>query len=562
MTALQPARHDPPEGGDSRSPDGLPPERIPPKRPSPEGRSPDGRPSGELSPDGRDAPTASRQRPLPRTCTTSPRIPFPLVDEISRHCLEDDEPETVHVEVHLPGRLDHERLRTAFHQALARHPRVLMRQIPVRWWHRQYTWQLTPAPDVDPVVFPPPGPDALARARVRALTDCPPLDASPPLRLEVIDPPHAAPDDRPESPPRGTVLLLTIHHTALDGPAGLRILATAAELYGGTHTSPPPPPTPTTAPTPPAPHHVSHPDRTNHLPLARPARIAPTRPLPHQHTTGPPSEQPQQDTSTGSGNGDGDGDGDGTTQGNGLLLTDLPVPTRPPHPTSTRPPYTVNDQLLVATYLMTTRWNALHNRPTAPVVITMPIDDRPRGPQMPVGNGTRLTPVHFPPTTAPTTPGAQTVSRLLHHTATHTQALKSAPGPQLAWPASLLTALPLPIGPRRALTRALRTLAAPWTPTTLLSNIGRIPYPLDFGPAAGRATAVWFSAPARMPRGLSVTTAATSDGDRIHLALRWSRTLLDDAAAARLLDLFRSSLAATAWPLSEGAAAPAAGDTP
>ncbi|WP_425385438.1 hypothetical protein [Streptomyces himastatinicus] len=65
---------------------------------------------------------------------------------------------------------------------------------------------------------------------------------------------------------------------------------------------------------------------------------------------------------------------------------------------------------------------------------------------------------------------------------------------------------------------------------------------LDFG-EAGRATAVWFSAPARMPRGLTVTTAST--GERLHVTLRWSRALLDDAAGAGLAGLFRRALAAT-----------------
>ncbi|MEU5302812.1 condensation protein [Streptomyces noursei] len=507
------------------------------------------------------------------------------MDEISRHCLEDDEPETVHIEVHLPGRLDHERLRTAFHQALARHPRVLMRQVPTRWWHRHYTWQLTSAPDVDPVAFPPPGPDALAHARARALTDCPPLDASPPVRLEVIEPAHAAPvdDRRPAAPSAGTVLLLTLHHTALDGPACLRILATAAELYAGStgpagstepagRTSPsgpadpPDPPTHPTHPTHPA--HPPHPPYPPQLPgrsrpglLTRPARLAP------DHST--PPTNPTTSSTSGSGN------------GNGMLLTELSVPTRPPHPTGERPPYTVNDQLLVATYLMAARWNQLHDRPAAPVVITMPIDDRSRGPHMPIGNGTRLAAVPFPSTTPPLTPHTSPgvaprstatptpLTRLLHHTSAHTRALKSTtPRSPLGLPAAVLASLPLPVGPRRALTRALRSLAAPWTPTTLLSNIGRVPYPLDFGETGGRATAVWFSAPARMPRGLSITTAATCDGDRIHLALRWSRALLDEAAATRLLDLFRSSLAATAWPPTAAPAtrppgtAPAPGPVP
>ncbi|MGK5633035.1 condensation protein, partial [Streptomyces sp. URMC 123] len=87
------------------------------------------------------------------------------------------------------------------------------------------------------VHFPPPGPDALALARSRALADCPPLLLSPPVRLEVVVPdPDAA----------GCVLVLTINHTALDGPACLRVLATAAQLYGGVPNAPTAPPTPPT----------------------------------------------------------------------------------------------------------------------------------------------------------------------------------------------------------------------------------------------------------------------------------------------------------------------------
>ncbi|GDY65923.1 hypothetical protein SAV14893_053160 [Streptomyces avermitilis] len=106
-----------------------------------------------------------------------------------------------------------------------------------------------------------------------------------------------------------------------------------------------------------------------------------------------------------------------------------------------------------------------------------------------------------------------------------------------------MTAPVVPVPWRAALTRGLRRAAAPWTSTTLLSNIGRIPYALDFGDTAGRARAVWFSAPARMPRGLTVTTASTAG--RLHLALRWSRTLLSHGDGAHLRDLFEQSLHAT-----------------
>ncbi|MFH8343697.1 condensation protein [Streptomyces sp. NPDC018045] len=490
-------------------------------------------------PDG-DGPPGTADR-------TVRRIPFPVVDEITRHCLTDDEPETVHIEIHLPGRPDPGRLRAAFREALCRHPRILMRQAPHRWWRRRYEWELTGVPDVDPVVIPPPGPDALERARERALADLPPLDASPPVRLEIIE-------REPEGGSAGgTVLLVTINHTALDGPACLRVLATAAQLYGGADNSPAPPPVRAAAGTAAdgAPQDV--PPLGGHR-LARPVRIAADhgQHRPSDHGSRGRSDRKVGSDSPGSSGNPGSSGKQGSCdrRGNGMLITELPVPARPPR-TGGVAAFTVNDQLLVATCLMVARWNHVHGRPSAPVVVTMPVDDRPRGADMPIGNGTRLVSVGFGPeerrdaallTADPPDPAA--VARLLRRTAARTRSLKAAPGSQLGLGAVLLTAPALPVGVRGVLTRALRTAAAPLASTTLLSNIGRIPYPLDFGDA-GRPTAVWFSAPARMPRGLTVTTVSV--GGRVQLALRWSHALLDDAAGARLGTLFARSLAATSW---------------
>ncbi|MCX2971229.1 MULTISPECIES: condensation protein [Streptomyces] len=427
---------------------------------------------------------------------TTRRIPFPTVDEISRHCLEQYEPDTVHIEIHLPGRLDPDRLRTAVREAFTRHPRILVRQAPVRWWHRSYAWELTAEPDTDPVRFPG---GTLADARRRALTDAPPLEAAPPVRIEVVDAPEGA----------GCVLVATVHHTALDGPACLRVLATAAELYGGRDNAPAPVPVrgggaaPVGAPPPAG------------SPWARPARIA------AEHTSGAPG------------------------LGNGMYLADLPLPTRPPGS-----PYTVNDQLLVAACLTAARWNREHGEPDRPVRLTMPVDDRPRTAEMPIGNGTRLVEVPFGTPGAAVDGDPEAVEALLRATALRTRALKAVPRPQLGRSGALLTAPVLPVGVRAAAARALRGAAAPWASTTLLSNLGRLAYPMDFGDA-GRATRAWFSAPARMPRGVALTTISVSR--RLQLALRWSRTRLDDAAGQRLGELFTRTLAQTAG------AAPAAG---
>lgn len=429
------------------------------------------------------------------------RIPFPTVDEVTRHCLTDDEPETVHIEIHLPGRPDPGRLRTAVGEALRRHSRILIRQAPTRWWHRRYVWELTDGPDGDPVSYPG---GTLEEGRRRALEECPPLTASPPVRIEAVE--HEG----------RWVLLVTINHTALDGPACLRVLATAAELYGGADNSPAPPPVRTGAAAPGAP-----PPRPATSPWTRPARIAADT----RHPGAP---------------------------GNGMLIADLPVPARPPRAPGATAPYTVNDQLLVATWIMSARWNRLHEQPRRPVRITMPVDDRPRTADMPIGNGTRLVEVTFgseerelhDTLTAPGAPDKSAIDRLLRETAARTRALKQADRPQLGFSGDLLTTPWLPVGLRAAYTRALRDGAGPWASTTLLSNIGRVPYPLDFGDA-GRATAVWFSAPGRSPRGLSVTTVST--GGRLQLALRWSHARLDDAAGHRLGELFARALESTSY---------------
>ncbi|MDX3517366.1 condensation protein [Streptomyces scabiei] len=456
------------------------------------------------------------------------RIPFPVVDEVSRHCAQEQEPETVHIEVHLPGRLDPGRLRTAFATALRAHPRILMREAPGRWYSRRYEWELTEGPDVEVVAFPPAGPHALRDARTRSLVEAPPLTLSPPIRLEVVrgagpavgseatdavglaagrrtagateDAPAGPDRTAPPGEPKGTVLFLTVNHTALDGPACLRILATAAQLYGGEDNAPTAPPVRPA----PAPDQPAAPGADTPSPWARPARVA----------AGTPEPSP----------------------GNGLLVTELPVPRRPKGA-----PYTVNDQLMVATALMIAHWNREHGAHPRPLRITMPVDDRPRDTDMAIGNGTRLVEVPFSP--AELHPEHTPLPLLLRRTAERTRSLKSLPRPQLGYGASLLTAPVVPVAWRAALTRGLRRAAGPWTSTTLLSNIGRIPYALDFGEEAGRAHAVWFSAPARMPRGLTVTTASTAG--RLHVALRWSRALLGHGDGAHLRDLFEHYLHAT-----------------
>jgi NRPS condensation-like uncharacterized protein len=67
--------------------------------------------------------------------------------------------------------------------------------------------------------------------------------------------------------------------------------------------------------------------------------------------------------------------------------------------------------------------------------------------------------------------------------------------------------------------------------TALLSNLGVIDEPPEFGPDAGATTEMWFSAPCRMPLGLSIGTVTI--GGRLHVAYRYRHPQFDGEAVAR-----------------------------
>ena len=88
-----------------------------------------------------------------------------------------------------------------------------------------------------------------------------------------------------------------------------------------------------------------------------------------------------------------------------------------------------------------------------------------------------------------------------------------------------------PAGVRHAAARWSRGLVENSADTTVLSNLGNLPQPLDFGAGAGAATELWISAPAGMPVGISVV-ATTMNGE-MFLALRYSRAQFDAEGAAQ-----------------------------
>ncbi|MGW6919540.1 condensation protein, partial [Kitasatospora sp. NPDC054939] len=238
--------------------------------------------------------------------------------------------------------------------------------------------------------------------------------------------------------------------------------------------------------------------------------------------------------------------------GTGVHLSVLPLPPPLPLPPTGQgrtpaggaapPRPTVNDLLLTAVHLTLADWNRRHGRPPGPIHLSMPVDDRPHGPlapHAPMGNHNHLATVRTD--TPPPAPDA--AATVLDRIGAQTRAAKATPVADGGPVAALVSTPWLPVGAKAPLTRALRRLAAPWTSTALVSNLGRVAHPLDFGPA-GRADALWFSAPVRMPRGLSVG-ALTLDG-RLHLTVRHCHRLLAEPAAAEIAGRCAELLAALA----------------
>jgi hypothetical protein len=112
-------------------------------------------------------------------------------------------------------------------------------------------------------------------------------------------------------------------------------------------------------------------------------------------------------------------------------------------------------------------------------------------------------------------------------------------GPQINTASRGLAAARLPtVAKRWAVRLALRTTGPLICDTAMLTNLGRVPDPPDFG-QAGEIT-MGFSGPAQMPRGLSV--GVVTAGGRMQLGIRYNRALLDDDAAARFGTTLLSTL--------------------
>jgi NRPS condensation-like uncharacterized protein len=420
---------------------------------------------------------------------------FSAADEMASYLDSPAEPNNVHLEVWLPGRLDPARLREAVSAVAATHPRAAARLAAGSSWRRGFAWE-SAAPDRDPVsVMSWRTAAELDSGRGRFLAASPPLDQSPPFRLLVASGPAADQE----------ILILNAHHAAFDGHSCVRLLDLIARQYGASpdgasagqyrvRAQPP-------AVTDPAAGRAGASSTAARLSIRPPERIAGQGPA-------------------------------GRLPGHGFALVawpDVPTPAKPG--TGTRA--TVNDLLIAALIEAISRWNATRGHRKGPIRITMPANVRLPGHQGDLGNFSRLWTITADPR----------AGQLLTTVAAQTAAAKSAVHSAQADPSSVRALLPVTV--KRQLVRmALRVLGPLRSNTALISNLGNVTDPPVFGSLA--PTRLWFSPSVHMPGGLSVGVITVAG--RLQICVRYRYALLDDPAGAE----FAAGYAAALHEMSAG----------
>jgi arabinofuranan 3-O-arabinosyltransferase len=437
---------------------------------------------------------------------------FTLTDEVACYFDTADEPANVHLEVRVPFHLDRAAFREAAVAALGASPRASGRRAPHSPFARRYFWEQPAEFDVDPVSYATFADESQLSAQRNAFThQAPPLDEAPAARILLA------------SGPACDYVILNGHHAAMDGSSWLELLRDIARRYRGSQAYPA---SPATAPGDPdaAPAEPGQPGPDPSAPRTRswrrhlPARIAPD---------------------------------DGGQRGVGIHLALLPgVPSVistavPPD----RP--TLNDALVTALIMTVGRWNASHRKPTRQVRISVPVNARAPG-QPTAGNLSRLARICALPPSAGTSPAV-----LLMEVASQTRRARRPVPTQERPEFRAIDRLWCPTLVKRWLLRAaLRTVGPAFCDTVMLTNLGRVNDPPDFGGSAEATMA--FSGTAQMPRGLSVATITA--GGRLQVSVRYNRRLVSAAAAGRFADEFISALGELTVTAADDRPAPVAPD--
>jgi NRPS condensation-like uncharacterized protein len=446
-----------------------------------------------------------------------PRRAFSVPDELTCYFDTPDEPANIHMEVRVPGRLDHETFSQAAAAAILANFRASSRRTPPGPLARSYAWEYPATLDLNPVSFTTFADSAdLAAKRTAFIARAPSIDNSPAALLLV-----ASGQDCDH-------VILNAHHATMDGLSWLELLRDVGRRYrlatGAVSDNA-------------AGDSVSDPTATAGPTAAAGPRAGADDPA---LTLGPSPSRPGAPRARGPGSllkrlpGRVAREGGGQ-RGCGLHMTLLAgVPAVLPAPGNEKT--TLNDALIAAFVVTVGRWNDEHGIRPRPVRVTVPFNARPTGQQDVAGNHSRIVTI----VAAPPQPDSDPRSVLLD-VARQVRDARQTPGPQVPAGSRGIAAAWCPAAAKRSLVRfALRTAGPLVCDTAMVTNLGKVASPPDFG-LPGVVT-MGLSGPAQMPRGLSI--AAITAGGQVQLGLRYNRALLNEEAAARFLTGYTRALQA------------------
>lgn len=436
-------------------------------------------------------------------------VPFSLVDE-AVHLLDDSQaPWSIQLEVRVAGRLDETRLRQSLGQAIDAHPMAGARMVASTRWRTRDRWALGGRRDADLLrVLDCFDDDQLAAARSELQSLPLPLTTAAPLRAWLAH--H----------PDGDVLMLNVHHAAMDGFGALRVLRSVVRGYAG---QPDPSPAIDFLEARELPARLTQADRSTRLrrTLALAERL--------WDLAAPPARIARDAGSSRAGYG---------FQTRVLTTAQTTALLGLDHPG------TVNDVLVAALHLTIGAWNAEHGAPCERIGVLVPANLRPKGWREDVAGNFAL------PARSSTVPRSRRSRRAVLAAITEQTNRKKRTGMGTALLQLLDSTGGLPLWAKRAAVRLIPLTGDRMVDTSMFSNLGVIAESIDFGGAAGQATEIWFSPPAHMPLGVTIG-AVTLDG-RLHLSFRHRHQQFADAAAERFADRYLTELANLSTELTPG----------
>ena len=435
---------------------------------------------------------------MSRASTAIQRVPFSVVDEAVYLLDNETEPWSIQLELRVAGSLDESRFRSALDQALARHPMARARKATSRLAERRFHWEITAVPDLDPLrVVDCADDDAVSAVRADLQSISIPLVESPPLRVRLVH--H----------PDGDLVMLNVKHAAIDGFGSIRILRSIARAYWGL----------------PDPQPELDLVDTRDMRDTLAARDAPERARRISTLLDKVKDEVQPPSRLAV---------DGGTEKPGYGFHHVTLSPERTKALAGVEGGTVNDVLLAALHVAVAAWNDEHARPSNRIGILVPVNLRPKEwwEEM-AGNFTLNVRVATKP--------AERVSceSVLEAVAEQSNRIKK--GGTGAALIEVIGGLPsVPLWAKQSMAPVLSFSGSRLVDSALLSNIGELDEPPSFGPDAGDTTEMWFSAPARMPLGLTVGTVTI--GGRMHVAYRYRHPQFDDEAVRRFAACYEACL--------------------